>query len=95
MRKFVLLFFMFILLTACSTPEAIEPVDEPADEPVVGNPDVPADSETESNSEVEPVSGAAITPAATAAEAGVVRERDWTKGAEDPMITIIEYGDFQ
>lgn len=29
------------------------------------------------------------------AEAGVVRERDWTKGADDPLVTIVEYGDFQ
>ncbi len=24
-----------------------------------------------------------------------VRDRDWTKGTADPLITIIEYGDFQ
>lgn len=24
-----------------------------------------------------------------------VRDRDWAKGAEDPLITVIEYGDFQ
>lgn len=24
-----------------------------------------------------------------------VRDRDWTKGATDPLITVIEYGDFQ
>lgn len=34
-------------------------------------------------------------PAKDAAEASIVRERDWKKGAEEPAVTIIEYGDFQ
>ena len=36
-----------------------------------------------------------ITIASNAADAGVIRDRDWTKGADDPLVTIIEYGDFQ
>lgn len=36
-----------------------------------------------------------VTIGQNAAEAGQVRERDWTKGAQDPLVTIIEYGDFQ
>lgn len=91
MRKFVILIFMLILLTACGAPEAIEPVEDP----LVENSDAPIDSEPVSKSEVESVSSDAITPARTAAEAGILRDRDWTKGAEDPLITIIEYGDFQ
>jgi uncharacterized protein YcfL len=91
MRKFVTLFFMLILLAGCGAPDAVETVDEP----LVENSDVPLESEPESTSEVEAVSADAITPAVTAAEAGILRDRDWTKGAEDPLITIIEYGDFQ
>ena len=34
-------------------------------------------------------------PATTVQEASIVRERDWKKGAEDPLVSIIEYGDFQ
>jgi hypothetical protein len=41
------------------------------------------------------VSGDPITVANSPQEAGVVRDRDWSKGAEDPLVTIIEYGDFQ
>ncbi|MCA9949236.1 MAG: hypothetical protein KDE48_06310 [Anaerolineales bacterium] len=33
--------------------------------------------------------------ATTPEEAGRVRDRDWVKGATDPKVTIIEYGDFQ
>ncbi len=38
---------------------------------------------------------AAIQPETDPAVAGVIRDRDWTKGADDPLVTIIEYGDFQ
>ncbi len=38
---------------------------------------------------------AAIQPEADPAVAGVIRDRDWTKGTDDPLVTIIEYGDFQ
>ncbi|MCA9872058.1 MAG: hypothetical protein H6659_00110 [Ardenticatenaceae bacterium] len=31
----------------------------------------------------------------TLEEASTVRERDWVKGATVPIVTIIEYGDFQ
>ncbi len=31
----------------------------------------------------------------TLEEASIVRERDWVKGATVPVVTIIEYGDFQ
>jgi hypothetical protein len=50
-------------------------------------------------------SAAATAPAATAGEEGPqaevlaaasqVRQSDWTEGAEEPAVTIIEYGDFQ
>ncbi|MCP5097269.1 MAG: hypothetical protein GY943_17115 [Chloroflexi bacterium] len=33
--------------------------------------------------------------ATTPAEAGEARSVDWVKGAEDPDVVIIEYGDFQ
>ncbi len=38
---------------------------------------------------------AKITPAITPAEAAQVRPQDWAIGADDPLVTIIEYGDFQ
>lgn len=33
--------------------------------------------------------------ATTVNQAAQLRETDWVKGAEDPLVTIIEYGDFQ
>lgn len=38
---------------------------------------------------------AGYSPATTVDEAAVVREQDWVRGAAEPMVTIIEYGDFQ
>jgi hypothetical protein len=34
-------------------------------------------------------------PATTVAEASIVRDRDWSQGTADPLVSIIEYGDFQ
>ncbi len=36
-----------------------------------------------------------FSPARTVAEAAVVRQQDWRNGAPDPIVVIIEYGDFQ
>ncbi len=45
------------------------------------------------NGEVAPVTDdAAAVPDSDPRQ---VRDRDWTKGTDDPLITIIEYGDFQ
>lgn len=33
--------------------------------------------------------------AGTVAEAAQIRDTDWSKGAEEPLVSIIEYGDFQ
>jgi hypothetical protein len=85
MRRLVFLLFL-LLLTACGA--AVAPQD--------------AAPQTEEAMTAEGgMSGAAVkaeagfTPATTAAAAGVVRSQDWTKGAPDAVITIIEYGDFQ
>lgn len=36
-----------------------------------------------------------FSPVSSVEEAAVVREQDWQKGAVDPAVLIIEYGDFQ
>ena len=36
-----------------------------------------------------------FVPATTVEEAAVIREQDWLRGAADPIVVIIEYGDFQ
>jgi hypothetical protein len=96
MRKYVVLLLLMMLLVACGTSEVPEPT-EPANAEN-GAPTAVSESSTgeKSSSGAPPaVTGDAITAAETAAEASVLRDRDWTKGAEDPLVTIIEYGDFQ
>lgn len=82
---------MILLLAACGTANVAVPTAEPADE--APEPTGAADANPEQES--RPAYGDSIAPAQTPVEAGVIRERDWTKGAEDPLVTIIEYGDFQ
>jgi hypothetical protein len=91
MRKLLLIPLLFLLLVACGASEEAEPAGE-APEDNSGPADV---AESEVENEAPSVSADSISPAETVAEAGVIRDRDWTKGAEDPLITIIEYGDFQ
>ncbi|NHZ71938.1 MAG: hypothetical protein GWP17_02495 [Aquificales bacterium] len=56
-----------------------------------------AESESEQNADSAPAKVAAVPgfPAKNVQEASIVRDRDWTKGTDDPLVTIIEYGDFQ
>ena len=67
------------------TPTAPSPVDEPEV------------TETEAVVEEKPTVNEEIAgfPATNFEEAAVLRERDWFKGAEEPVVEIIEYGDFQ
>ena len=67
-----------------------EPTSVPATEPTA---EPAADSEETAVS--DDGSPAAFSPATTVAEAAVVREQDQVLGAADPLVTIIEYGDFQ
>ena len=89
MRKFLLLPFL-LLLVACGSSGADDAVTDSADEAAAGSTSPTAVAEA-----VVQASGDPITIAKSPQEAGEVRDRDWTKGAEDPLVTIIEYGDFQ
>ena len=94
MRKLLLLPFL-LLLVACGTSGADDAVTDSADEAVAESTGPTAVSEAVVESAPAEASGDPITIANSPQEAGVVRDRDWTKGAEDPLVTIIEYGDFQ
>lgn len=104
MRKAFWLLFVALLLVACSAAETIDQANT-ADENAVAAPTAaveeetqPADTETAGEGvEAAPdeAEAAGAETAITPEEAGVIRERDWSKGAEDPAVTIIEYGDFQ
>ena len=70
-------------------PTAIpQPTSAPADEPE------PA-SETATETDNNTAQLADNFPATNFDEAAVIREGDWIRGAIEPVITIIEYGDFQ
>ncbi len=84
MKKFAaFLSFLFALLAACGpsavTDSAVPRVD------VVESPAASA--------AVEPVS--AFAPATAVSTAAVIREQDHIIGAEEPVVAIIEYGDYQ
>lgn len=83
MRRMYLLLLGLLLLAACGpagTPSA----------PTVNEPVTAVPPQVGVGQAVP-----AITPATTPEEAGIVRPQDWVKGASDPLVTIIEYGDFQ
>lgn len=95
MRKIWLLPLIF-LLAACaagggapSESQTISETDQASSQsgaPTVVSSTVSAPAEPLNND---------ITIGQNAAEASAVRERDWVEGAADPLVTIIEYGDFQ
>ena len=87
----LLLIPLLLFLVACGAQETADTVDEED----AGSAKPTTVSEPAAESQPPAVSADPITPGKTAAEAGIIRDRDWTKGAEDPLITIVEYGDFQ
>lgn len=91
MRKALILALLLLLLAACggAAPDTTT-----------------APEEADAGSNVAPETAAQSGDAATSAkanvnagttpeEASIVRPEDHTKGAADPLVTIIEYGDFQ
>ena len=80
------------------TPTAPNPADEPeADSSEEATPVADAATEAEEATEKESETNESVAgfPATNFEEAAVLRERDWFKGAEEPVVEIIEYGDFQ
>ncbi|HID52453.1 MAG TPA: hypothetical protein EYP41_10485 [Anaerolineae bacterium] len=98
MKKMLFFVFLIMLLAACGGGTAELPTSEP--QAPAANPTADEATDT-AETEAEPVAVEpqpetdASFPAANVAGAAVVREQDWVKGAEEPIITIIEYGDFQ
>lgn len=89
------------------TATAADPVDESADTPTAAPTDLPtdptvppvaeddaADVDAPSNENSDDSDGGFV-PATSFEDAALVRDVDWVKGAEDPVVVIIEYGDFQ
>lgn len=83
--------------TATSAPTAPpEPTNttQPTAEPET-NDEPESTTETEEPGTPSNELAATTFPATTVEEAAVIRDNDWAKGATDPAVTIIEYGDFQ
>jgi hypothetical protein len=108
MKKAIwLLLLAFLLACGPSTTETQPPNTETAeDTAVVPTQEIIETEEIEeaetidtSNEAAQSAPAAAnlddFSPASTVAEAAVVRQQDWRKGAVDPIVVIIEYGDFQ
>ncbi len=105
MKRPFLLLLTLLLLVACGGTA----VDNAAvDEAAVPEATSPSAAATEADTAAEaedtpaqaepPKDGDLTAPIETSTDpavAGVIRARDWTKGAADPDIVIIEYGDFQ
>lgn len=101
MKRLVLLFAIGLLLVACgstSTETAVSVPEEPS-RPETDSPEEEPAVETETEDELSSETTDEIEisgfPATTVAEASIVRDRDWVKGTDDPLVAIIEYGDFQ
>lgn len=82
---------------ACGSTETAVSVEstKPVADSTEDNP--AAETEVEDGSSSEPANEVAMPgfPATTVEEASIVRDRDWVKGTDDPLVAIIEYGDFQ
>ena len=100
MRKLLIL-PLLLLLVACGS--ADEPQDTAPSEGAVANEaSAPAETSGDDTSVEETSSGdtaqdgkGSVVTGKTPEQAGVVREQDHVKGAAEPTVTIIEYGDFQ
>ncbi len=96
--KRVIFLLMAGLLVACGgsvgeTPAEAVDVQPTAviEEPVSEESDATAPESAPNNSTPATTVEISTTPE----EAGIVRDQDWTIGADEPSVTIIEYGDFQ
>ena len=84
-RMFLLLIGGLLLLLAACGQAGTTTESAPAAEAVPQ----PAETESESSEITQ------FTVSSTISEAAIVRDSDWVKGADEPLVTIIEYGDFQ
>jgi hypothetical protein len=100
MKKAIWLLLLALLLACGPSTANTQPADtDDQEDTAVANVEVTADANDETTETDTPVAGATnledFSPAGTVEEAAVVREQDWQKGAADPSVVIIEYGDFQ
>lgn len=100
MKKAIWLLLLVLLLACGPSTTGLPPADiNTEEETAVTNTEETAETNGETpesdNSAAEATNLDDFSPAGSVEEAAVVREQDWHKGAADPAIVIIEYGDFQ
>lgn len=87
------------LLAACGSGGAVEGETAVTSSTTTTSTAVPEPVESDTNAPTS--TGDAASPiihypiAGTVTEAAEIRETDWAKGAAEPLVSIIEYGDFQ
>lgn len=96
-KVFVLLLMLFLAACGGAAPESPTAVSQAGDGPDAAPVETAVDSPAEPiTAAVESAGEPALYDAATTvAEAAVLRPSDWVKGAAEPSVVIIEYGDFQ
>lgn len=72
-----------------------EPTAEVVEEPTAAPDPEPTAAVEEEPEEDTGETAVDLAPEVSLADASLIRTEDWAKGAAEPLITIIEYGDFQ
>jgi len=102
MNRIALLLILVLALVACGPNGAPVSTEAPADTAVPAAPTnaatettVSGETEIEATAEATEVGSSPAIPALSPDQIGVVRPQDHFLGATNPVVTIIEYGDFQ
>ncbi|MFL7837515.1 MAG: hypothetical protein ACK2T4_09060 [Candidatus Promineifilaceae bacterium] len=93
MRKYLILALLILLLAACGSTTGSSTTTGEEATTAVDNSVTP--TEEKDNNESTQTGSISVITGSTPEEASVVREQDHILGAEEPVVTIIEYGDFQ
>ncbi|WP_420642296.1 hypothetical protein [Candidatus Leptofilum sp.] len=98
MKKSIWLLVLLVLI-ACgpSTTELVPPEANTNVDTAVSTNNETADTNATSGGSALPAAANldGFAPVTSMEQAAQVREQDWGKGAVDPLVVIIEYGDFQ
>ncbi len=99
MKKAIWLLPLALLFACGPSTTSLPPADTATEANTAVTTEETADTNDEAGQSSDVVPAATnfdnFSPAQSVEEAAVVREQDWRKGAADPGVVIIEYGDFQ
>ena len=96
MRRSLFLLLLILLFAACgSATETDEATNTGSDEAAPAATSGTETKEETNDQDTAQTGPGAVTTGSNPQEASIIREQDHVKGAEEPTVTIIEYGDFQ